>query len=90
MLMYKMENKLYTFPGCIECTKVKEILNKKEKFFYQEINAGLGSGRKDFQEFCKNNKNSIEREEGQIILPILYLNSGEIQQGLEKIANSLN
>lgn len=85
-----MENKLYTFPGCAECVKVKEILDKKENFSYQKINAGLGSGRKNFQEFYNKNKDSIERGNGQIILPILSLDSGEIYQGLEKITNSLN
>ena len=84
-----MENKLYTFPNCTKCAEVKEILENKG-IPYQEINAGIGSGRKDFQEFYNENKDSIERESGQIVLPILHLNSEEVIQGLEKITNSLN
>ena len=84
-----METKLYTFPNCAKCVAVKEILEEK-KIPYQEINAGVGSGRRDFQEFYNNNRGSIEREAGQIILPILHINSEKIVQGLEKITNSLN
>jgi len=83
-----MQNKLYTFPNCNECAEVKKILEEKE-ISYQEINAGIGDGRKNFQEFYNQNKNSIERENNQIILPIFVSNS-KICQGLEKIISLLS
>jgi glutaredoxin len=84
-----MENILYTFPNCDKCSEVKKYLNKKE-IPYEEINAGLGIGKKNFRIFYNENKDLIQRNDGGIILPILFSDSGKILQGIEKIINSPN
>ena len=55
-------NILYTFPNCEKCSCVKEILQSK-KINYQEVNAGLGSGRKEFQKLYEKYKKNIVREQ---------------------------
>ena len=72
---------LYTLPNCSECSNVKELLDKKG-IEYQEINTGIG---KDFSEFYKRNRDSMERENnGSLVLPILVCDSNFLQ-GLDKI-----
>jgi len=76
--------KLFTFPNCSHCSDVKKYL-KEKKIKYEEINAGIGEGRKEFREFYLSNKDKIKREEdGTISLPILVDNK-ELVQGIEKI-----
>ena len=77
-------NKLYTFPNCSKCSEVKKLLEEKG-IKYNEVNTGIGSGRNEFNEFYKKNKDRIERDNGGIILPI-FVSDSEILQGLEKIA----
>jgi len=81
-------NILYTFPNCEKCSCVKKILQSKG-INYQEVNAGLGSGRKEFQKLYEKYKKNIVREQGQVVLPIFLFNS-KIIQGLEKISESIN
>jgi len=84
-----MDYLIYTFPNCDKCHEVKKILEKKD-ISYEEINAGLGIGKKKFLEFYKDYKDNIERDEkGGIILPVLVCDS-KILQGLEKIVGFLN
>jgi glutaredoxin len=84
-----MEYTLYGFPNCPKCDKVKEYL-KERGIKYQEVNAGTGEGLAKFREFYYKNKDKIQREkEGGVSLPV-FVNNGEIIQGLEKIIESLN
>ncbi len=83
-----MTYEIYTFPNCNKCQSVKKILEGKEIKYY-EINAGIGEGRVRFLEFYRKNKNSIERKDDQIILPIL-VNDSKILQGLERITEFIN
>ena len=73
-----MSYKIYTSPNCGMCEIVKKIL-KGKNLEYQEVNIGIGEGRKDFSEFYKQNKSSLGTS-----LPILVYDS-KIFQGLEKI-----
>jgi glutaredoxin len=78
-------NKLYTFPNCGKCTQTKEFLGKRG-VEYEEVNAGIGTGRMDFMAFYKEHKEDIKRENGQVILPILVLES-RVVQGFENISS---
>lgn len=79
-----MEYKLFTFPNCDKCKKVKEYL-KSQKIDFEEINAGIGDGKKQFRDLYSENREKIERDStGTMALPIL-LCGDEIIQGLEKI-----
>ncbi len=81
-----MVYQLFTYPNCHKCADVKKYL-KEKKIDYKEINAGLGEGKKIFQEFYVKNRDIIKREEnGTISLPIL-IEDGKIFQGLEGILN---
>jgi len=80
---------LYSFPNCPKCTEVKGYF-KEKGIKYEEINAGLGEGRVKFRDFYSKNKDKIQREkEGGVLLPV-FVNNGEIIQGLEKIIAYLN
>lgn len=77
---------LFTFPSCDKCYKAKEILDAKG-VDYEEVNSGLGKGRKRFQQFYREYRESIKRDEtGQTLLPIL-LKDSEMYQGLEEISS---
>jgi len=79
-----MDYKLFTFPNCDKCKKVKEYLKSKE-IPYEEINAGIGEGRKQFRELYLQHRDEVERDSsGTMALPIL-LCGDEMIQGLEKI-----
>lgn len=80
---------LYSLPNCLKCSEVKEYL-KQKGIKYEEVNAGLGEGMKKFRDFYSKNKDRIQREnDGAISLPV-FVNNGNIFQGLEKIITSLN
>ena len=84
-----MTNKLYVVPACGECIDVKKLLDEKG-IEYIEVNAGVREGKKEFQDFYRQNKDCIERNGmGQIILPVFRFDS-TIIQGLEQITASLN
>ena len=78
---------LYTLPSCQDCVKTKKFLDGR-KINYEEINAGIGKGKQRFRELFKNYRKHIEREQGQIIFPILVADS-HISQGLDGIISSL-
>lgn len=85
---FKMKYTLFTFPNCNKCSKIKNYLEGKN-IEYEEVNSGIGDGRKKFREFYLNNKEQIKRDDdgGGILLPIL-INEKDIFQGMEKILNS--
>lgn len=83
-----MGYKLFTYPNCPKCSEVKKYL-KEKNMSYEEINAGLGDGKKIFQEFYVKNRGKIKRDEhGTISLPVLIDNE-KIFQGLEDILHSI-
>lgn len=79
--------KLYTLPSCVVCQKVKKFLDQK-RVDYQEVNIGIGDGRREFQRFYIERKDLIERVSGQIILPILF-DGNKVIQGKDNIINHL-
>lgn len=83
-----MEYVLYSFPNCEGCAEVKSFLNGIG-IDYEEVNVGIGEGKKRFRELFEGYREQIERDgQGQIILPILVRDS-EVLQGLTKITSSL-
>ncbi len=83
-----MEYKLFTYPNCSKCSEVKKYL-KEKNMSYKEINAGLGEGKKMFQEFYAKNREKIKRDgHGAISLPVL-IHDEKIFQGLEDILRSI-
>ena len=77
---------LFTYPNCPKCTEVKKYL-KTQEIPYEEINAGIGEGKKRFQTFYRENRGKIKRDEHETIsLPILVCDE-KISQGLENIIN---
>lgn len=83
----EQRSELFTFPSCDKCYKAKEILDAKG-IDYEEVNSGLGKGKKRFQQFYREYRESIKRDDtGQTLLPIL-LRGSEMYQGLEEISSS--
>jgi len=88
MLLYEMENKLYTSLNCGKCQQTKSLLDSK-KIPYQEINIGTKEGKENFIKLYSIHRDEIKREEnGAVILPVLFLND-KIYSGLEDTLNSI-
>jgi len=76
---------VYSFPACEKCSELKRNLDERN-ISYEEVNAGLSSGRKRLKELIKSHGAKLKRDkDGYLILPLVVVRNEkniEISQGL--------
>jgi len=73
-----MNYELYTLPNCEICEKVKVYL-ERAKVVYSEFGLGISAGRNSFSATLRDVREDIERENQEVVLPVL------IRRGASKI-----